>query len=329
MQDFNLNIPRNHIISLPQTQSWPASVHLLDEPSIYAIKAALAAARPLLVRGEPGTGKSQLARAAAQCLGRLFIAEVVHARGECQDLQWHFDAVRRLGDAQIAATGRNASDTLYREEQNYLSPGALWWAFDYPGALAQFNRCHRTLRPPPEKPTLTTGEWTEADGCVLLIDEIDKADADLPNGLLETLGNGAFTVPWLDRAVGHNPAIASPLVMITTNEERSLPPAFLRRCLVLHLRLPDGDALLTHLALVGEAHFGSDCDPEVYREVAQQLAQDREAAQTQGLPLPGQAEYLDLLRVLSRLAKGRPRAQLELLAKIKDFALKKQTAESW
>ena len=95
-------IPSIHLneIPLPQRGSWPATVHRFDETSAWAVRAALAAQRPLLVRGEPGSGKSQLARAAAEVLGRLFVAEVVHARSESQDLQWRFDALGRLGDAQ-------------------------------------------------------------------------------------------------------------------------------------------------------------------------------------------------------------------------------------
>jgi hypothetical protein len=86
-------------------------VHRFDEESAWAVRAALAAQRPLLVRGEPGSGKSQLARAAAEALGRLFVAEVVHARSESQDLQWRFDALGRLGDAQAMGAGTIVAPT--------------------------------------------------------------------------------------------------------------------------------------------------------------------------------------------------------------------------
>ena len=87
------NIRTNIPFDLPARGSWPASRHVFDEESADAIRMALAAERPLLVRGEPGTGKSQLARAAAEELRRLFVAEVVHSRTEPQDLQWRFDAI--------------------------------------------------------------------------------------------------------------------------------------------------------------------------------------------------------------------------------------------
>ena len=231
MIQFPTEIP----IPLEPQGSWPKSVHRFDTRSSNALNAALAAQRPLLVRGNPGTGKSQLARAAAQHLGRLFVTEVVHARAESQDLQYHFDAVGRLGEAQALGaacrTGEKGKVTIKDclEPKRFLAPGALWWVFNWETAWEQseFTRFkHRR----PEKPP----GWEAAKGSVLLIDEIDKADADLPNGLLETLGNGGFMVPYFDDPVCMHQAATPPLVVITTNEERELPDAFLRRCLVLH-----------------------------------------------------------------------------------------------
>lgn len=86
-------------LDLPKLGSWPETRHVFDKASAYALAAAEAAKRPLLVRGEPGTGKSQLARAAAVARQRLFLSVVVNSRTECQDLQWQFDAVGRLGEA--------------------------------------------------------------------------------------------------------------------------------------------------------------------------------------------------------------------------------------
>lgn len=98
------DLPVDEPIPLDRCGTWPASVHLFDQQSADAVLAALAAERPLLVRGETGAGKSQLARAAAQALGRLFVSTVVHSRSEAQDLQWEYDAVARLGEAQVLAS---------------------------------------------------------------------------------------------------------------------------------------------------------------------------------------------------------------------------------
>ena len=315
-------IPSIHLdeIPLPQRGSWPATVHRFDETSAWAVRAALAAQRPLLVRGEPGSGKSQLARAAAEVLGRLFVAEVVHARSESQDLQWRFDALGRLGDAQAMGAGQHSPEEVRRrlDQRNYLSPGALWWVFNWQSALTQ-HACGggQTARPQPP------ASWTPADGCVLLIDEIDKAEADLPNGLLETLGNGAFTVPWLDEPVTTAEGTPTPLVVITTNEERELPAAFVRRCLVLNLQLPKSENEFA-AALIGRGmlHFKQRCANAVYREAAAQLWRDRQAAEDQGLQGPGHAEYIDLLRVVVTLEPD-PGKQSALLGKVQDFALRK------
>ncbi len=307
-------------IALPQRGSWPATVHRFDETSAWAVRAALAAQRPLLVRGEPGSGKSQLARAAAEVLGRLFIAEVVHARSESQDLQWRFDALGRLGDAQAMAAVHHEPEEVRRrlDQRNYLSPGALWWVFNWQSAIAQHARGGgQTARP------LPPAGWKPECGAVLLIDEIDKAEADLPNGLLETLGNGAFTVPWLDEPVNAAEGTPTPLVVITTNEERELPAAFVRRCLVLNLQLPKNENEFTAALIArGKLHFKQRCADDVYQEAAGQLWRDRQVAEDQGLQGPGHAEYIDLLRVVVTLETD-PNRQSELLGKVQDFALRK------
>ena len=117
-------------VPLPEYGSWPESIHQFDAKSINALKAALAAQRPLLLRGEPGTGKSQLARAAAVALNRLFVYEVVNAHTESQDLLWRFDAVGRLAEAQTLQ-GQNCSEDKLKQtldSKRYISPGPLWWA---------------------------------------------------------------------------------------------------------------------------------------------------------------------------------------------------------
>lgn len=309
------------IVFLDRPAAAPEQVHVFTRPEIDAIDAALAARRPLLVRGEPGIGKSQLARAAAVDLERAYVQQVVDARTESRDLLWHFDAVARLADAQLMGALRAAwSDGGVDRRpalavENYLHPRALWWAFDWKSAKAQAD----TVRLPEQPPHLPGGN--PENGCVVLIDEIDKAETDVPNGLLEALGAGCFTPQGMTkpiRATGE-----PPLVIITTNEERALPDAFIRRCLVLHLRLPDNDdELIAHLVARAQAHFDG-ADGALLRQAAELLIQDRNKAKEEHwLPLPGQAEYLDLVRAVIYLASD-PEEQRALLDKVKCYVLKK------
>ena len=312
---------------LPASGSWPASAHLFDADAVYALLAAEAARRPLLIRGEPGTGKSQLARAAAQKLQRAFVSTVVHARSEPQELQWRFDAVARLGEAQALGAGGKASgaeDAISRlEPRHFLSPGPLWWVFDWGSAKRQHDRC-RHPEPMPDTPP----GWSAEQGAVLLIDEIDKADADLPNGLLETLGNGAFSVPYRKQPVGLAEGAKAPLVIITTNAERELPPAFLRRCLVLSLQVPaDEQEFCAWLQQRAAAHEELDCEEPVRREAATQLWRDRQNAIENSLSKPGLAEYIDLLRALTHLAPDNPDRQRAWLDKIAGYTFVKHSRE--
>jgi MoxR-like ATPase len=315
------DLPVDKPIRLPPRGTWPASVHLFDQASADAILAALAANRPLLVLGEPGCGKSQLARAAAEHLKRAFVSSVVHSRSEAQDLQWDYDAVARLGEAQVLGPGADEAEVCRRlDPRRYLSPGPLWWVFGWASAQQQVgNYSLRKVEPPP-----SPEGWRPEQGCVLLIDEIDKAEADLPNSLLETLGNGGFPVPWLDGPVGLRKDTTPPLVVITTNEERELPPAFVRRCMVLHLKLPsDPGELIALLMRRGEEHFAAASPERVRRKVAEQLVEDRGRAADLGHPLPGQAEYLDILRALYKARGSDVDAQLALFKRIADYALDK------
>jgi MoxR-like ATPase len=318
MTEIPVGVPQQ----LPRTGSWPASVHVFDDKSANAVRMAIAAERPLLVRGEPGVGKSQLARAAARVLGRVFVSEVVHARSEPQDLQWRFDAVARLGEAQaLSAAGRGVDVKVELSPLRFLSPGVIWWTFDWDSARDQHQLCHHPERAPEAPPG-----WRPQKGTVLLIDEVDKAEADLPNGLLETLGNGAFTVPYRDLPVHHSVG-PPPLVVITTNEERELPGAFVRRCLVLHLALPVQEAdCIAFLKRRGEEHFPGIAE-SVRGRAARQLWEDRQDARRLGLTPPGQAEYLDILRALGRMAEGEE-DQIALLEQVAEFALKKAPRET-
>ncbi len=290
-------------IPLEPCGTWPLSVHRFDANTAAALRAAEAAGRPLLLRGAPGTGKSQTARAAAAESGRLFVPVVIDGRSEAQDLLWRYDAVGRLSDAHVPGQAKDAG--------HYVTPGPLWWAYHWKSAQAQWE-----LREQGERPMRPDG-WEPETGAVLLIDEIDKADPDLPNAFLEVLGNQGFSVPFLGHRVvrGSKP----PLVVITTNEERDLPDAFLRRCFV-HILKPAGD-----LVAMGQRHLqrrGLPCHDSVLREAATLVIQDRGKARDARTYAPGLAEYLDLVIALAMLEKEKKHQQ-HLLHQTARFVLDK------
>ena len=308
----------NETISFAASGSWPESKYLLDEKSAYALEMALATQRPLLVKGEPGMGKSFLARAAAAKLNRQFIAEVININTEGQDLLWRYDPVARLNDAYAGFKG----DEL--NPKNYLNPGVLWWAFSWETAQRQYtDECrHKVYRPQ------TVNDHEQVNGTVLLIDEIDKAEPSLPNSLLEVLGNRGFEVPLLETSIRHAEN-AAPLVIITTNDERELPPAFMRRCLVLHLTVADNDYEDWLLDRANVHYSDSQCSDGIKHLAARQLIQDRETATRQGFIKPGLAEYLDLLQALNEMisddfkGEARTEQQTQLLKSIAEFVLQK------
>ena len=292
-------------------------VHVFEVAEIRAVNAALAARRPLLVRGEPGTGKSQLALAAATAMNRPYLSHVVDSRTTAHDLLWTFDAVARLAEAQLLGALGQRGETEIRQlldEKRFVTPGPLWWALDWSSAAEHVKRYGGTPPPAPE-------HWTQSEAPVVLIDEIDKADSDVPNGLLEVLGSGRFKPQGYPTTLTTQ-RLAQPLVIITTNEERALPDAFLRRCLVLHINLPqDEHELIELLMRRGSAHF-PHCSKKVLESAARQLVKDRVELKAKRLPAPGQAEYLDLLRAVLELRTDE-HEQLQLLDQIALYALQK------
>lgn len=311
--DF-LTITPGHIERLPQADIGSDAAHLFDKRQIDAINAALGAGRPLLVRGEPGIGKSQLARAAAQALERTFLPFVTDARTEFRDLLWSFDAVARLADAQAIPAGAENTNLPVEE---YLKPGVLWRAFSRRTAACQAKKAKQPL--PDET-------YPEENGSVVLIDEIDKADTDVPNGLLEALGAGRFSVR--DRQEPIEATDTPPLIVITTNEERALPDAFIRRCLVLHLSLStEVEPAKEKFIEIGKAHFQDQLPPEILELAADMVAKERNIAdKNHWLPLPGQAEYIDLLRSVLSQSEDKNADQRALLNTISEFVLKKNPA---
>ncbi len=309
-------------VRLPPEGGHADQVHLLSTREIHAVNAAIAAGRPLLVRGEPGIGKSQLARAAAVELRRPYLKYVIDSSTESHDLMWTFDAVTRLADAQLAGARRQDTpeDPTRFAVENYLHPGPLWWAFDWDGAQRQ---CDRAKGRPPAK----SGGADPANGCVFLLDEIDKAESEVPNGLLEALGAREFTP--MGQAEPVRVTGRPPLVVITTNEERVLPDAFLRRCFILLLDLPKAEAELTEFLMErGRAHF-PDLNEALLRKAAEMLFRDRqEAIRKQVQPRPGQAEYLDLLRAVRGLGDNDTKRQREMLDIVAEYTLRKHAGPS-
>lgn len=326
----------------PTKEFYVPRAHIFDERDIAAIEAALWTRRPLLVRGEPGVGKSQLALAAAIVLKRAYVQYVVNALTEPNDLLWYEDSLRRLADAQvIGALGHDVSSRtggvetpserrMLRDEienlrknigrKNYLQPGVIWWAFNWPSALIQAENVGGG------EPTMPTGQCSPNEGVVVLIDEIDKAGSEVPNSLLEAFGLRQFAVPEQPDPVSAEKG-KWPLVIITTNEERILPNAFLRRCVVHDIKLPevDGNKLKEYLVLRANAHFGEDVsNTDLYDEAADMTIDDRVRAQrNQWEPYPGVAEYLDLLRAVGELEDVDLKGRKQELHRLRDFFLRK------
>lgn len=294
-------------------------VHAFGKGEVDAINTALAAERPLLVQGEPGIGKSQLARAAAVSLERAFVSFVVDSRTESRDLLWHFDAVARLADAQVLSAARAKAVSQIRADlrvKNYVRPGPLWWAFDWVSATAQAERVGCEAPPNPDG-------FPAKNGCVLLLDEIDKAESDVPNGLLEALGNGTFLPLGRAEPVRAREDVPPPLVVVTTNEERSLPDPFIRRCAVLNLVFEED---VEFLIKRGRVHFSEDLiDDDVLRQAAALALDDRKRADKDTMRKPGLAEYLDLLRAITKRWRGEKQAQIDALALVRPYVLQKKS----
>lgn len=263
------------------------------EQMVLAINAAMVTQRPLLIYGPPGSGKSSLAPNIARILDIPFHSCVVTSRTEVRDLLWRFDAVRRLSDARAGGgddrIGIRRTRGGVRDDKEYIERGVLWDAFDTP------------LSPPGQGNT-------DAPSSVVLLDEIDKADPDLPNGLLVPLGSHSFPGP-NGRII--KPAANPPLVVITSNNERELSAPFLRRCITLTLKEPTED----HLIKVAQARFKKSEVPEdkksviedeksdldLYAKVAHFVVNVSKMAENQGLRQPSTAEYLDAVRSCKQL----------------------------
>jgi len=217
-------------------------VYVYDDDVELAINVALATARPLLVRGPSGSGKSSLAQNVALKLGWRYYERVISSVTEARDLLWRFDSVRQLADA-------TARSTTHYPPNRYLDPGPLWWAFSPKTATL------RGLDEPDDENVPRADDPAKgvsaSDRAVVLIDEIDKADPDVPNNLLVPIGSLQFSIDYPERIIKAD-AKKPPLLIITTNEERELPSAFVRRCVVTVFEKPSREKLLE----IAREHFG-------------------------------------------------------------------------
>lgn len=287
--------------------------YVFEEDAKNAINAALLINRPLLIRGEPGVGKSQLAKAAAEALKRAYIPFVVNASTESQDLLWSFDGVARLADAQIEGSLCNSDEEKKAARDRlalhkYIKPAALWATLNWKSAKKQFKNTHNPELSP--LPSYQGNKNARENGVVLLIDEIDKADSSVPNGLLEVLGSNRFHPDGLNKPVEVDKKGVKPLIIITTNEERTLPDAFIRRCLSVTLVLPkEKNKQIDYLVSHAEPNFktlntdmNNDKNQTILEAAAEMVLEDRAEAKKENLhPLPGQAEYFDLLRGIEKM----------------------------
>lgn len=305
-------------IELTAEDGIPAAVHVIDRASIQAVNAAIATGRPLLVRGEPGTGKTQLARAVARSLERIFVPFTVNSRTEVDDLLYQTDLVERLAQAQAMPPDADVDQIL--APKRYVRPGPLWLALNWTRAQEHLAETGQTALVKPKG-------WTPKRGVVLLIDEIDKADPAVPNGLLGALGGLWFDVRGVGR-IEADPAAAPPLIIITSNDERTLPAAFLRRCLILRLGLPaHSEAQLAWLIARGAAHHPdlAKQQPAILKAAAKMLVEDRAKLATRRGPKPGVAEFIDLLDAI--VEQGRDAADRErLLHAVREFTFLKYEA---
>ena len=253
-------------------------VYVYHYPNIVlAVNIALATGRPLLLSGPSGSGKSTLANNVALTLGWRYYEHVVTSRTEARDLIYSFDSIGRLNDAQ-------ANQEL-KHITAYIEPGVLWWAFNRNSAIERGSKGELQIASYAKDP------WGyNADArAVVLIDEIDKADVDVPNNLLVPLGSLQFKV----EHTGYEVAVKrdqAPLIFITTNGERELPIAFLRRCVTINLEKPGEDDLVKiALAKIERDRHDEPLFRDIARHVLTQIEQEEKEG---GLP-PSTAEYLD------------------------------------
>ena len=225
--------------------------YVATDDLMMAVNAAITLARPLLIKGEPGTGKTQLAQEIARALARPLYEWHIKSTSKAQQGLYEYDAVSRLRDSQLG-------EERVHDIRNYILKGRLWEAFE------------SAVQP------------------VVLIDEIDKADVEFPNDLLRELDRMEFYVYETRELVR---ARHRPIILITSNNEKELPDAFLRRCFFHYIRFPD-ETTLRAIVAVHYPHLKQDL-------LAEALAVFFEVRATPGLKKkPSTSELLDWIKLL-------------------------------
>lgn len=233
-------------MSFAGTERYIATPELMQ-----AVNAAMALQKPLLIKGEPGTGKTLLAEEVAAALGAPLITWHIKSTTKAQQGLYEYDAVSRLRDSQLG-------DSRVHDIGHYIRRGKLWEAFD------------------------------SEQRAVLLIDEIDKADIEFPNDLLHELDRMAFDVYETGQTVR---ARQRPVILITSNNEKELPDAFLRRCFFHYIAFPDADTLRK----IVDVHF-PDIDQQLVGRALRAFFELREVAGLKKKPTT--SELIDWLRLL-------------------------------
>src|SRR2546421_3137170 len=225
--------------------------YVATDDLMLAVNAAITLKRPLLVKGEPGTGKTMLAEEVAAALDMPLLQWHIKSTTKAQQGLYEYDAVSRLRDSQLG-------DPRVKDIHNYIVKGVLWQAF------------------------------TSATPCALLIDEIDKADIEFPNDLLRELDRMEFHVYETRQTIA---ARNRPVIIITSNNEKELPDAFLRRCFFHYIRFPDREMM----EKIVDVHF-----PQIKNRLLQAALEA--FFEVRGMPRlkkkPSTSELLDWLKLL-------------------------------